>query len=153
MITSFRGKYAFLSNFYSCSITYNGLAFGSTEAAFQAQKTLNLEERAKFTQYDASTAKKKGKELKENGLVRKDWGKVKVQIMAELLIIKFANPELKSKLLETNDEELVEGNWWHDNFWGVCTCDECTIKHAKIIKNQLGSLLMKVREYYINFGE
>ena len=38
MINRFEGKYYFLSNFYECPITYKGLTFTSTEAAFHAQK-------------------------------------------------------------------------------------------------------------------
>lgn len=37
-ITSFRGEYAFLSNFFEALIEYNGLRFRNNEAAFQAMK-------------------------------------------------------------------------------------------------------------------
>ena len=45
-------------------------------------------------------------------------------------------------LLATGGEELIEGNWWHDNFFGVCTCGPCDGKG----KNNLGKILMRVRE-------
>lgn len=38
-ITSFRGEYAFLSNFYQAPVTYHGKRYANNEAAFQAQKT------------------------------------------------------------------------------------------------------------------
>ncbi|CAM0109837.1 hypothetical protein VPH166E361_0119 [Vibrio phage 166E36-1] len=49
------------------------------------------------------------------------------------------NPSLRSKLLDTSDVELVEGNWWGDKYWGVC------LKTGEG-ENNLGKLLMKVRE-------
>ena len=45
-------------------------------------------------------------------------------------------------LLLTGGAELIEGNHWHDNFWGICTCDKCWDKRQE---NQLGKLLMKIR--------
>jgi predicted NAD-dependent protein-ADP-ribosyltransferase YbiA (DUF1768 family) len=39
-------------------------------------------------------------------------------------------------LKATGDEELVEGNWWNDTFWGVCN---------GVGENNLGKLLMKIR--------
>jgi len=64
--------------------------------------------------------------------------------------LKFAqNPDLRKKLLATGTEELVEGNTWHDNYWGDCSCPEC--KNIKG-RNQLGITLMRVRkEMTINY--
>lgn len=39
VIASFEDEYEFLSNFYECAVTFEGLIYGSSEAAFQAQKT------------------------------------------------------------------------------------------------------------------
>ena len=39
VISSFTGKYAFLSNFYPAPVTYMGQTYANNEAAFQAQKT------------------------------------------------------------------------------------------------------------------
>ena len=47
------------------------------------------------------------------------------------------HPDLAQKLLETGDEELVEGNTWGDRYWGVCGGKG---------KNMLGKILMRVRE-------
>jgi hypothetical protein len=46
------------------------------------------------------------------------------------------------KLLETKNAELIEGNIWHDNFWGSCECSRCNHKPGK---NMLGRLLMEYR--------
>ena len=37
-------------------------------------------------------------------------------------IEKFKREPLRSQLINTGDEELVEGNHWCDNYWGDCTC-------------------------------
>ena len=134
MIDKFNGKYDFLSNYYVAPVTYNGLTFQSNEAAFQAQKTLNEGQRRKFTRMAPSKAKAKGR----NVILRSDWEQIKNKIMYEVCYAKFSqNPELKEKLLLTGDEELVEGNTWHDTYWGVCN---------RRGKNKLGKILMRIRE-------
>ena len=71
-----------------------------------------------------------------NGCIE-DWEEVKDQIMYEICLAKFTqNEELKEKLLATGNEELVEGNTWHDTYWGVCN---------RRGKNKLGKILMRVR--------
>ena len=45
MVNSFTGKYDFLSNFYLCSIPYDGLHYPSSEHAFQAAKTTSYAQR------------------------------------------------------------------------------------------------------------
>ena len=138
MINKFEGKYEFLSNYYIAPVTYNGLTFQSNEAAFQAQKTLNEGQRRKFTRMAPNKAKAKGR----NVILRSDWEQVKNKIMYEVCYAKFTqNPELKEKLLATRDEELVEGNTWHDTYWGVCN---------RRGKNKLGKILMRVREELSN---
>ena len=63
-------------------------------------------------------------------------------LISKILEEKFKNPSLRERLLKTDECELIEGNYWHDNFWGMCTCDHCKDK-AK--HNHLGKLLMKIR--------
>lgn len=48
MISDFRGKYAFLSNFADSPLYYKGLKFANAEAAFQAQKATDLRQRRVF---------------------------------------------------------------------------------------------------------
>ena len=75
-------------------------------------------------------------------VLRSGWDYHKVKVMESLIRAKFANPELRLKLVETENEELVEGNAYHDQYWGKCTCDN----HKGAGLNWLGRLLMKVRE-------
>lgn len=140
MINKFRGKYAFLSNFYPCLIEYNGLQFRSVESAYQAQKTLDNTIREEFTRYDSRKAKAESKSL----TVREDWNRIKLQIMSDLLLIKFADSNLQKKLLDTGDIPLIEENTWHDLFWGVCECERCEGRGT----DWLGKLLMRTRLHY-----
>ena len=136
MIKEFKNQYFFLSNFYECPIYYNKLVFCNAEAAFQAQKVIDEKEQYKFINLNASQARKLGKTI----VLRKDWEEVKDNIMYEIVKRKFTvNKELQQKLIDTKDEELVEGNWWHDTYWGIDS-------KTGIGKDKLGKILMKVRE-------
>ncbi len=132
-ICGFFGNYRFLSNFYPAEIEYEGLKYHSVEAAYQSAKTLDMNIRLKFTEMNASNAKLSGRKVN----LRKDWEQVKVDVMRELLIKKFQDPQLRIKLLLTKNEYLEETNTWNDTFWGVCNGKG---------KNILGKLLMEIRE-------
>lgn len=125
-----RGEYEFLSNFYPCTVQYNGLCFMNSEAAFQAQKC--PERAVEFIHLNPSQAKHLGRRVQ----LRPDWEEVKIRIMYEILEAKFSNPELMSKLLQV-EGEIVEDNTWNDRFWGVCKGKG---------QNMLGKLLMELRD-------
>lgn len=134
-ITTFRGEHAFLSNFTYCTVEFDGLTYPSTEHAFQAAKTLDTEERKKIRDLKTpAETKAAGKKLK----LRPDWETIKLDIMEDLLRKKFNQPKFADKLLATLDEELVEGNWWNDRFFGQCP--------VGVGENHLGRLLMKIRK-------
>lgn len=133
-INSFKGKYAFLSNFYEAPVTFNGLTYQNNEAAFQAQKCLNQTDREYFTHLNPSEAKKHGRHV----TLRKDWEDVKISIMQELVRCKFEqNPDLTEKLLDTKDAYLEEGNTWGDRIWGTVNGQGA---------NMLGQILMQTRD-------
>ena len=134
VISSFKGKYKFLSNFYPCDVEFNNIVYPCVENAFQAQKTTNRIKQMSFIHVSPKTAKKLGREVK----LRKDWECVKLKVMEDLVRIKFSNPELASLLKSTKGYLLVEGNTWGDDFWGVCNPEKG--------KNNLGKILMKVRD-------
>jgi len=144
-ILGFSGtKYRFMSNFYYSDVFYDGLLFKTSEHAYQAAKTLILEER-KYIQSLSSPgdAKEEGSERAKKITLRRDWNKVKIKIMTEIVAAKFnQNPKIMKQLLETGQRQLVETNTWHDNFWGDCVCIEC---RNKIGHNHLGIILMNVR--------
>ncbi|MGN0992844.1 MAG: NADAR family protein [Bacilli bacterium] len=134
MINSFKNKYFFLSNYYPCFIEYKGIKYRNNEAAFHAQKDLSRS--YEFQLLTPDKAKKLGRQVK----LRQDWEEIKDEIMYEINLEKFKqNEDLKIKLLDTKDEELIEGNNWNDTYWGVCN---------GIGKNKLGKILMRIRSEF-----
>ena len=138
MINEFKGDYFFLSNFYHCHIWFDGYLYHSSEQLYQAHKAVDT---SGLMSVQACTspgdAKRQGKQIK----VRPDWDAVKKTYMYSTLLCKFTqNPLLADGLIETYPHSIVEGNDWHDNYWGSCTCDQCTESI-----NVLGTLLMEVR--------
>ena len=134
MIKSFRGKYFFLSNFFEAPVTWNGITYQNNEAAFQSAKSTDEKMRASFAMVNPSQAKSKGRHIQ----LRRDWEKVKFDIMYEICLAKFSqNEDLREKLLATGDQHLEEGNTWGDKIWG-------TVKGKG--QNNLGKILMRVRE-------
>lgn len=136
-ISRFDGtKYAFLSNFHLAPVEYEGLTYPSSEHAYQAAKTENQLLRRVFTETSMTPAKSKrvGRSLQ----LRDNWDEIKAGIMEDIVRIKFlTHNKLAKKLVETGDEELIEGNTWGDVFFGVVD---------GVGQNHLGRILMKVRE-------
>jgi len=133
VIDSFQGVYKFLSNFYPVKVKLDGVTYPSVEHAYQAAKTLIPSSRARIRgAATASEAKRIGKTV----TLRHDWEEVKLDVMEKLLRQKFSKEPLRTLLLKTGEAELIERNWWHDTFWGVCN---------KKGENHLGRILMKIR--------
>ncbi len=133
MIAAFTGASRFLSNFWPVNVVLDGMVYPSVENAYQAAKTLDVQARRSFQTISASEAKHLGKKLP----LRSDWETVKLAVMEGLLRQKFADPDLRERLLATKDQLLEEGNHWGDTFWGVCRGQG---------HNHLGKLLMLIRD-------
>jgi len=132
----FKGPF---SNFLKAECEYEGLTFRNSEAAFQAAKTLDNEERKKFQNLNPSEAKKLGRSIK----LRPDWEAVKYQVMLDVLRSKFQDATLRNLLLATGDDVLIEDTTgWHDNEWGDCACEGCRNTPGN---NLLGKALMDIR--------
>ena len=134
IIDDFRGDYAFLSNFFPCHIRMNGINYRNAEAAFQSFKLADPEERRRFSKLTPSEAKRLGRSV----TLRPDWESIKIDTMRAVVHLKFLeNRPLARLLIATGDAELIEGNTWHDTFWGVCN---------GVGQNNLGKILMAERE-------
>lgn len=140
IIDSFSYEYCFLSNFYQTSIYYHKRFWTSVEHAFQASKTLDFEEQEAIRHCQTcKLAKQFGRTIK----LRSNWERVKLDIMFEIIYRKFYDNQWEmQRLIDTRGKRLVEGNIWHDNFWGHCMCPKCQPKYKH---NHLGRTLMKVR--------
>ena len=149
MINSFTGRWSFLSNFYPCKIVHQGITYPSTEHFYVSQK-VNDDQVINGQFYPKADVREmiahvstpgQVKRFGRNLKLRKDWDDVKLEVMEWCLREKFKDEKLKEMLLQTGDEELIEGNYWHDNFFGSCSCEKCGNKG----ENNLGKLLMKIR--------
>lgn len=140
MIKTFHGKHAFLSNFHPSPITFEGITYPTVEHAFQAAKTKDLGTRQKIADKDTpGKAKRAGG---RRGIIKdfnfEEWETRKISVMRRLIILKFQDPDLRSALINTEDQPLIEGNNWNDTFWGV------SLKTDKG-QNHLGKILEQVR--------
>lgn len=132
-IERFAGDYAFLSNFHPAIVFFDVHMYPTVENAFQAAKCLHEKDRARFATLAPGQAKRLGRKIE----MRPDWNSARLDVMRDLVLQKFRNhAELQEKLLATDDATLVEGNQWHDTFWGVCN---------GVGQNNLGQILMNVR--------
>jgi len=139
-IDKFDGDYRWLSNFYPTEVTYEDIKYPTVENAYQAAKTLDIQQRVPFEIMTPSGAKAAGRAL----VMRKDWNSVKLHVMNQLVFQKFMfNEDLKEKLMETENDMIVEGNTWNDTFWGVCEGEG---------ENHLGQLIMQTRNMIRAFG-
>lgn len=135
VVKMFRGTYQYLSNMHPAAVEWDGRTYRNSEAAFQSAKSLDPAIRDTFCELTGQLARRAGRKLE----LRSDWELVKDDVMEEIVRAKFTqHPELLKKLLATGSALLIEGNRWHDTYWGV---DLDTGEG----ENHLGRLLMKLR--------
>jgi len=143
-ILKFKEQFEFLSNFFMCAITYDGIVYPSTEHAYQAAKAMNHVDKIRISRLKTpGEAKREGRKI----AMRPDWDQIKDQVMYDICKMKFSIPYFKTQLLLTGDAFLQEGNNWHDNYWGVCGCNNCPQHRVfpKEQQNHLGKVLMQIR--------
>lgn len=150
MINKFEGRFRFLSNFYPCKIEHKGIKYPSVEHFYVAMKVTEMQllDGIYYTAADfremisrisnPGDVKKIGSRVK----IRRDWDDKKLEFMNWAVREKFKDETLAEMLISTGDQEIIEGNWWHDNFFGSCSCVKCGNKG----QNNLGKLLMRVRD-------
>jgi ribA/ribD-fused uncharacterized protein len=164
MIDSFRGEHYFLSNFSpECPriklnfepfiVEGDDFEYPQSETAFQAAKTLFLKERQKFwLNITPKQAKNIGSPRSKAITLREDWNTVfdgrqtiRLAAMRGILHQKFNPTLIRRKLMSTHPHELIEGNDWHDDFWGICNGKCFHSPHEPYGQNWLGKILMELR--------
>lgn len=137
MIKGFQGEYRWLSNFWPCKVIYKDIEFPSVENAYVWAKRGHKEEDLEILKIIPPN------KAKLFGKVSTDyvWHQTKRDIMYGLLVSKFKeNPELKEKLLATDNRQITELNNLGDVYWGLIDKDGHLVGH-----NHLGQLLMLIR--------
>jgi predicted NAD-dependent protein-ADP-ribosyltransferase YbiA (DUF1768 family) len=136
-IWGFFGPYFFLSNGYKLPIhdlSVKSITYLYSENAYQASKFEDLGIRKLFGSIHFTEAIQLAYDLKAS--IRPNWQLIKLDVMENILIQKFSNPILKSRLLDTATRELREDNHWQCHYWGFCN---------GYGYNHLGKILMKIR--------
>lgn len=146
-ILEFRGQNYFLSNFFPSDIAIT--VYGQTivmptgEHAFHAGKfkasSLNEEKTLEWLRTLAQDphpghSKKMGRSIKIDVA---HWNAISTATMRRVQELKYEqNPELRKRLIATEDALLVEGNTWGDKLWGQVNGEG---------ENRLGIILMELR--------
>jgi ribA/ribD-fused uncharacterized protein len=136
MIKEFKDEYRWLSNFAPVEIRIGDRLFESVEHAYQSTKSDDVFWKGFCrTEKNPVVVKREAKKI----VLRKDWEEVKEDIMLDCLRQKFSQEPYKQLLLDTKNQEIQEGNWWGDDFWGV------NLKTGKG-QNKLGKMIVQVRK-------
>lgn len=145
VIRRFTGEHAFLSNFF---IEPDGT---TVEHEFQADKTEDIGWKRRIlsaAKEDGTPHPGKAKRLGRKAPMRDDWDDIKIGRMTFWVRKKFTDhDELGERLLDTGRAILIEGNEWHDIFWGRCdgTCRHQNHRGEWMGANMLGRILMQTR--------
>lgn len=130
-------KFGELSNFALFGFEYENQYYPTVEHFYQSQKFTDQEYAAQIRQAStpkaaADLGKNKDKALKA------DWASIKNEVMMTGVQQKFnTHKSLKQLLLSTEDQLIIE-NSPYDNYWGIGSVGTG--------RNQLGTILMRVRE-------
>lgn len=141
VIETFSGAFEFLSGFYVHPFAWHGRVAQTAEHHYNAARTdIPAEKSLVYEQTTPGRAKRVGQRV----TLRQGWDDhLKTDCMASIIEAKFEQgSELAQRLLRTGEALLIEGNVWHDRYWGQCTCE----KHYHWPGgNMLGRLLMDRR--------
>ena len=138
-----------LSNMAFVDIRHKGILYISTENFYQAMKFDETDLiRLNDGNYVLSLRKHIAQNLspkqskvfgKNHPMTNTVFEQCKLDIMLYAQREKYKQEPFKSRLLETGDCHVEEGNWWNDKFWG-------TDMKTREGENHLGKIIMKVRD-------
>eukprot|EP00931_Biecheleriopsis_adriatica_P091518 TRINITY_DN653_c0_g1_i1.p1 TRINITY_DN653_c0_g1~~TRINITY_DN653_c0_g1_i1.p1 ORF type:complete len:637 (-),score=173.42 TRINITY_DN653_c0_g1_i1:167-2077(-) len=133
-IDSFEGIYAFLDLEEPCKVAWNSTIYPTARHALLAAQFPDAADPLGAASAASVTAAKK---LVEDEVEAKDWSQTRLKAMERILRDKFRrSDDLRKKLKETGDRELVWDNSEGDTFWGSMN---------RRGQNHLGRLLAEVR--------
>ena len=136
MIKEFQGKYRWLSNFAPINIRLGNLNYASVEHAYMSMKSADIEWKKKCA---STSSPGQIKRLSKTITLCEDWDSIRLSVMESLVRIKFNDPDYKAKLLATGNQNIQEGNYWNDKFFGI------SLKTGDG-ENHLGRIIMKIRD-------
>lgn len=136
-ILFYGGGWNCFSNFSAHQVEYDGILWPTSEHAFQAAKTLSVEEKNKIK---LARSPQEALMLGRSVTLRPEWELIKVEILESILRAKYTqHPSIQEKLIQSKDKELIEASPV-DSFWGIGPDGTG--------ENMCGKLWMKIREEY-----
>ena len=120
----------------------------TVEHAYQAEKFADEGSKATIiAEVTGQKAKRKADQLQAEGrMIIPNWSYLRVDIMRSFVYQKFTrSEELGHRLIDTGDEEIIEGNTWEDTFWGVYPTVNRELTPQSEGLNWLGRILMETR--------
>ena len=144
---------AYLSNFYNSPLCIDGITYQNVEQYFTAEKARTFNDHSTVSRIMESENPSEMKFLGKNtqGFSQSVWDARASTVMINGLRAKFQqNIRLQTKLLNTTDKILAESSK-NDTVWGTglpMTDPNAFNRSSWRGKNQLGNLLMKVREEF-----
>ena len=148
-VTSFRGKYFPLTNFYNpCPIKIGKYTVATSEHVF---KLLGIRS-PKLNQVwvdkiVATPHPEEAKSLGRRAPLRDNWATfLSMYAMVYTVGIKLDQHPKVFDLVKSINGLIVEGNWWHDNRYGSCICDKCKLVFPHGGMNILGIIHMSYRD-------
>ena len=145
---AFYGKNSPYSNFHYVEFDYKGYKVTSSEQAFMLEEALMFDNsmvEAILATTNPMEIKKLGRKVKNYNEVK--WNEVRFGIMVDILLAKFSVEPLKSQLLSTGDELMVEASPT-DRIWGAgLVIGDPRLNYPNYYpgQNLLGKALMEVR--------
>jgi ribA/ribD-fused uncharacterized protein len=150
---AFYGKNSPYSNFHYVEFEYKGYKVTSSEQAFMLEKALMFDKsmvKPILATTDPRAIKRLGRKVRN--FDEKKWNKVRYDIMVDILLAKFSNEPLKSQLLSTGDELMVEASP-NDKIWGAgLAIGDARLNYPNYYpgQNLLGKALMEARTWLRN---
>lgn len=141
MINEFKKEYSWLSNFEAVKIMFDGIEYSSVEHAYMSAKCEDPEWK-KFCSDVNNTAGEVKKQSRHASVkLVENWDTKKFEVMRTCLEQKYNQEPFKSRLINTGNQNLVEGNYHQDTIWGV------DLKYTPNIgENHLGRMIMDIRQ-------
>lgn len=138
MIKEFQDEYRWLSNFAPCKIVLDEIEYPSVEHAYMSAKS-NDPDWKEFCSKTESPGQVK-RASRSIDIIPK-WDEIKLKVMKECINQKYNQEPYLTKLRNTGNKYIQEGNRWNDKFWGVDLKNEPNEGF-----NNLGKLIMTKRD-------
>lgn len=132
-VKNFLGPFYFLSNFYPVVVVLDDIEYPTVEHAYIAAQNDSMY--FKYLIKEAPSVQV-AREIGRFTKIRSNWSEISHNVMYNLLVQKFNQPDFQQELCKTGTRKLVGTNSWDKTYWNVTPSDE---------PSRLAVLLMEIR--------